>query len=203
MTKKQEYNNDRAVFELPMPQSHTPVNLSDLALPQDFQHLAEVSTEVLAVPLKRPGKQTWFSPHPESALWMSAAIIQDEAEGDAFVVASGLRGELTGEWVPKILVPCLTRQGSWMVWPIRFPGPDGKIDTWNQSALEIAKKYGGKWIRVVSNREIGAYEAASPISPLDPPAWPEDINPILQTALKGNVIDNRDHPLLKRLRGEL
>ena len=179
------------------------IDLASLALPQDFANLAQVKSEVLTVPLNRPGKQVWFAPHPDSSCWMLAAVLKDESEDDNYIVAPALRQELEGEWAAKALVPCVTHQGAYYVWPIKLPDSNGKIDGWNHSALEIAHKYGGKWIRLKSILETRSYDALQPVSPIAPPSWPEDISTILTAAIKGHVIERGDHPVVKRLRGEV
>jgi hypothetical protein len=41
---------------------------------------------------------------------------------------------------------------------VRLPGPDGKIDDWSKSSLEAAQIAMKNWVRVQSNRSLGAYE---------------------------------------------
>jgi len=177
-------------------------DLDSLALPQGFANLTEVKSEVLVVPLKKPGKQTWFATHPDSACWMITAVLKDESEDDSYIIAPALWAALEGEWAAKALVPCITRQGSYCVWPIRLPDSAGKIDTWNQSALEVVRKNGGQWMRITSDHDTKTYRALLPVSPFDPPAWPEDLKSMIKVAIKGHVIDSIEHPLVKRLRGE-
>jgi len=176
-------------------------DLRSLALPQNFGALSQVRSEILTVPLRRPNKQTWFAVHPDSTTWMTAAVLKDELEDDNYIVAPALFGELEGEWAAKVLVPCITRQGSYYVWPIRLPDSGGRIDGWNRSALEIARSCGGQWIRVTSNREVGSYDVTHSVSPTDPPVWPADTGRLLETAVRGRVIDSLNHPMIKRLRG--
>ena len=181
------------------------IDLALIALPQDFSELVELKTETVAVPLHRPGKQTWFAPHPDAKQWITVAIIEDEGDHKAnYVLDPAIAATLPqGEWAKKVLVPCMTRQGAMFLWPIRRAPPDKKLDPWNQSALVITTSCGDQWIRVSANQEVHAYEAIKPISPLPPPIWPGDLKAIYQKAFAGIVIRNLDHPLLKQLRGEV
>ena len=179
------------------------IDLAALALPQDFTAMAPVKQAVVAVPIQKPGKQVWFSPHPDHAARVRVAVMEDEQDRKAqYIVAGTLWECLEGEWVTKVLVPCQTRQGAFLLWPIRLPDRNGKLDPWNTSALAIADQFGGRWMRLRSNMELGHYEACEPVSPLSAPDWPEDMGEVIRTAMKGRVIDTMDHPLLKRLRGE-
>jgi hypothetical protein len=93
-------------------------------------------------------------------------------------------------------------QGVVVVWPIRLAGPDGRIDPWNRSALEHASRAKEKWIRVQSNSTLGAYEIVISDS-VKPATWPDlSFEELLTIAFKGKYIDNVNHPVLRRLRGE-
>jgi len=130
-------------------------------------------------------------------------IFKDEADNDKnYVIAPSLKDVLGEGVVAKILTPCITRQGSILLWPIRLPDADGTLEPWNRSALEIATSNGGQWIRLKSNRETRAYEMMKPVTPFPSPEWPTDLNAIYQKAVAAVFIDNLNHPLAKRLRGE-
>jgi len=179
-------------------------DLNDIALPQNFAALADVKTEAAAPAIRKPGKQTWFAPHPEQKYWRSFLVLNDEEDrGSTYVISPTLKDVLGGEWVAKILVPCQTRQGSIFFWPIKLPDADGKLDPWNRSALGIATSSPNEWIRVKSNMEAGAYEASKPVTPPAAPTWGDGIDGHYQKALAAVFIDSLTHPILKRLRGEI
>ena len=52
----------------------------------------------------------------------------------------------------------LSRQGVPFIWPVRLPGPDGKLDPWNTSALEAVGLAQKQWVRVSANKSLGAYD---------------------------------------------
>ena len=88
-----------------------------------------------------------------------------------------------------------------MFWPVRLPGQDGKIDTWNESALEIVRSHAGRWLRVQSNRESGSYDVIEPVSDFPAPEWPADPQAILKIAFRNRIITSADHPVVRQLRG--
>ncbi len=85
---------------------------------------------------------------------------------------------------------------------MRLPGPDGKIDDWNRSALEAATIATGKWVRVAANMALGAYDVFEATGEIPPPTWPgTSFCDLLALAFKGRLVDSVDHPVLRRLRG--
>jgi hypothetical protein len=172
-----------------------------MTLSQDYTSMVGVNKEASRVPIQRPPAQAFFVPHPDPAWQIQIAALELKEEREVYVVAPSLIEELTGEWVAKVLVPCVTRQGGLYLWPIRLPGEDGRIDSWNESALRIAREYAGRWVRLHPNRELGAYDVITPISVFDPPKWPENPDELLRKGFRDRVIDKVDHPVIKRLRG--
>lgn len=172
-----------------------------LTLNQDFVALVGVKKEVMRVPIQRPGSQVFFSPHPDAAWRIRVAVIEIKEDRENYLVEPPLLEELRGEWIAKVLVACQTRQGSFFFWPIRLPGPDGRIDTWNEAAMQIASTYGNRWIRLMANKEIGAYDVVEPITPFPEPTWPDSPGPLMAKAFRDRVISTLAHPVVKQLRG--
>ena len=62
----------------------------------------------------------------------------------------------------------------------------------------------GRWIRLVPNMSLGAYEIYEASGEIPEPEWPElSLQEILQIAFKGRYITQDDHPVIRHLRGEL
>lgn len=61
------------------------------------------------------------------------------------------------------------------------------------------------WVRIAANMSLGAYEVfVAAGENLPEPTWPEvDFQTLLRTAFKGHFIQSFDHPVLRRLRGEV
>jgi hypothetical protein len=112
--------------------------------------------------------------------------------------------DLPGELIPKVLYLAINRQKVVFLWPTRLPDEEGKLDDWNRSALEAAEIAKDRWIRVVANRSLGAYEVFEATGDLPDPEWPElTFGEILKIAFKDRYIDDLNHPALRRLRGEM
>ena len=192
---------DVAIGEhVPVTAPASDIDLDQIALDQDFQSLIAVKTESAAPKIRKPGKQTWFSPWPEQSRWRAFLTIEDDSDGDLlFVIDPGLAPDLEGEYMRKLLVPCITRQNSLFFWPIKLPDEGGKIDPWNESSLEIATSKGDQWIRLKSNHNDKCYEVLSRKIPLKGPVWPEDIEELLKKTIAKVYINTLEHPLIKRL----
>ena len=99
----------------------------------------------------------------------------------------------------------MTRQAVPFIWPIRLPGPDGKIDDWNRVCPLRRRRYGseplGFALRLTCTPAVTTFTRPPPSRP--EPDWPDmAFNALLRIAFKGKVIDTLDHPMLRRLRGE-
>src|SRR5262245_4935958 len=178
-------------------------DLSSLRLSQDFNASLGVKKTLLTVPVKKPAKEWFIRTNPE--LRIETYVLELKEDQEVYLVSRELWPELASEstFGPRALYAAMNRQDVLFVWPIRLPGTDGKIDDWNRSALEAASMAETQWVRVASNRSLGAYEVYRASADWPEPKWPEiPFNEILRIAFKGRVIETLDHPTLKRLRGE-
>ena len=98
----------------------------------------------------------------------------------------------------------INRQGVLTLWPVRMPGEDGRLDEWSASVLQAWEMARERWVRVVANMSLGAYEVYEATGNLPEPPWPElSFEEILKIALKDRYITDPDHPVVRRSRGEL
>ena len=162
--------------------------------------------KVLAqLPVRKPSKEWFCRTHPEPDKYsVDTAVLELKEDGEIYFIPPALRDALSGEACVHIkrLWLAVNRQGDAFIWQIRIPGADGKIDSWNDSALAAANKATTQWVRLAANRRMGGYDmSVANIS--DEPCWPElPFNELLRIAFKGKVIETLDHPVLRRLRGE-
>ncbi len=181
--------------------THETFDPRTLTLNQDFIQMVGVKKETLRVPIQRPPKQAFFMIHPDPNWRIQVAALKTEEDNETYIVDRALVDDLYGEWVAKVLATCQTKQGGLYLWPVKLPGADGRIDSWNESALHILNEYAGRWIRVTANRELGAYDVVEPITLLAPPEWPASSDDLLRKAFRDRVIDRVDHPVINMLRG--
>jgi hypothetical protein len=182
-----------------------PFDPARLRLSQDFAVGLGVKKALLTIPVRKPAKEWWVQVCPDEAYRMQTYVVDLKEDREMYLVERSLWPELAGEGTfgPRALFTAINRQGVLFLWPIRLPGPDGKLDEWNASALEAARRASGSWVRVVANMGLGAYDVYETQAQWPEPQWPtEPFSDLLRVAFKNRYIDRLDHAILKQLRGE-
>jgi hypothetical protein len=184
-----------------------PFDPASLRLTQDFSTGSGVKKVHLTVPVRKPEK-TWFvRAHPDETYRLQTAVIElKEERGEIYAVAPALWQELASEvaFRPKLLVTAINRQGVVFLWALNLPKPDGKVDEWTRTGLEAVQLATKGWIHVYANMGVGGYEVAQPSANLSEPVWPDlPFRELLRIAFRERFVDSLDHPILRRLRGEV
>jgi hypothetical protein len=183
-----------------------PFDPARLRLSQDFASTVGVKKALLTVPVRKPAKEWFIRVHPDMDYRIETAVVELKEEREIYLVDPGLWDALAGEatFGPRQLLTSINRQGTLFLWPIRLPGPDGKIDDWNRSALAAGKLAQGGWVRLTANLNAGHYDVFVATASLADPEWPDlPFKELLRIAFKDRLIESLDHPVLKKLRGEL
>jgi hypothetical protein len=181
-------------------------DLDSLRLPQDFGASTAVKKILTTVPIRRPGPQEFIRVHPDPAWRLQTLVLEVKAYRDTYLIHPSLRDELLArhEVVPKVLFTTITRQGVLLLWPIRLPDRDGRLDSWNHSALEATQPAMTHWVRVVPNHDLRGYEVLQATNLSDDPVWPAiSFEEVVKIARKHRLIDSWDHPVLRQLRGDI
>src|SRR5262245_12397508 len=102
----------------------------------------------------------------------------------------------------------MTRQGVLLLWGVPLVAASGSRSgntQWASSAALAAETAKTRWVRMKANMSLGAYEIfVSRATELGEPCWPDlSFAEILRIAFGDFRIDSLDHPIVKRLRGEL
>jgi len=179
-------------------------NLEALRLDQNYADTVGVKKLLTTVPVRRPGQQDFVRTHPVYRL-TPAALLELKDDREVYLVAPEMTAELPGEFFPACLYLTVNRQNTCSIWPVRLPGPDGKHSEWHRSAAEAAELAQHRWVRIKANMNLGAYEIyLAPNENIPDPRWPEQsFDEILRVAFGDRFISSLDHPVVKRLRGEL
>jgi hypothetical protein len=186
----------------PIPDPFT--NLESLRVDQSYAETTDVKKLLKTVPVRRPGSQDFVRTHLEHRL-TPAALIELKSERETYFLAPQMVSELAGEYFVATLYLTITRQGVVSLWPVRLPGPDGKHLEWHRSAMEAAEAAQTRWIKIRANMNLGAYEIFEALNDNIPaPVWPEEsFEQIIRVAFRDRFIDSIDHPVVKRLRGQV
>jgi hypothetical protein len=189
-----------------IPTSLDPFDPAALRLSQDFAANLGVKKALLTVPVRKPDKAWWVRVHPSEDYRLQTVVVELKEERETYLVDKPLWPELAAEatFSPRVLFTAVNRQGVVFLWPIRLPGPDGKHDDWNRSALEAAQLAQKNWLRVTANMSLGAYDVSVATASLPEPKWPEQpFGELLKIGFKDRLIDSLSHPVLRKLRGEV
>jgi hypothetical protein len=185
------------------PSPDDPFDLAHLRLNQNFSTIG-VKKLLLTVPVRKPNRQVFIRVRPGEEWRLQTLVLDLKEEGEIYLVSQSLWGELGLELKPKVLFTAIDRQGVQFIWPVRPPQSDGRFDSWNRSALTAAEKAMTSWIRVVANTALGAYDVYEATAPMPDPEWRnEDFQTIVRIAFRERYIDSLDHPVIRRLRGQV
>lgn len=160
-------------------------------------------TEILMkVPVRRPNRQEYIRVNPAEDMLLPVAIYEDIHERETMLVSPHMCEALNEHIKPALLTVAINRLGVTFIWPVKLVSESGMASDWYetaQTACEMAKK---DWIRVSADMSLGAYRVHKPLGLLSEPEWPaKSLNELLSIAFRGKVIENEDHPVVRRLRG--
>src|SRR5262245_16565432 len=132
--------------------SLNPFDPASLRLSQDFAAGLGVKKALLTVPVRKPDKAWFVRVHPDEAYRLQTCVLELKEERETYLVSPALWADLAGEpnFSPRLLSTAVNRQGVLFLWSIRLPGPDGKLDGWNTSALEAVEIAQKHWVRVTA-----------------------------------------------------
>jgi hypothetical protein len=183
-----------------------PFDPASLRLTQDLAAGIGVRKATLSVPARKPDRSWFVRVHPGEDYRLTTAVIELKEDREVYLVAPNLWPDLATEatFSPRALFTAVNRQGVVFLWPVRLPGPDGRVDDWSRTALESAQLAMRGWTRVVANMALGGYEAYQATGRLPEPEWPDlTFRQLLRIAFKDRFINALDHPKLRQLRGEV
>jgi hypothetical protein len=185
---------------------HDPFDPARLRLDQNFGAHLNIKKLLTTIPVRKPAREHFVRTHPDPAYRLTTGVIELKEDREIYLVDRAMWPTLVDEptFGARLLVPTVTRQGVLMLWPIRLPGPDGRIDEWNRSALEAADRARDCWVRVAADMNLGAYSITVATGLEDRPEFPElPFAEILRIAFRDRYVADPDHLVLRRLRGEL
>lgn len=160
------------------------------------------------IPLRKPGKQEYFRVCPDedfSGDFWGIDFEQDKGS-ELYIVAEACCDLVTGQVHARRIFTCISRDGVIFLWPVKLPG-DGetRFRSWPESALILAEEAKQLWCgQMHGNMHLGAYEWIQAQGDLGEPKWPDKtFTELLTIAFRDRVINSADHPVIRRLNGDL
>jgi hypothetical protein len=165
--------------------------------------LVSVKRVIVQVPVRKPRDQEWVRVRPGPDWRIDTALIELKEERESYLLARELRAELGDEARPAMLYTAVSRGGAVFLWPIRLPGPDGRQNSWHESAHRGAELAEREWTRLKAQHAASQYGIEIAGAPLPEPEWPADLEfrDLIKLAFREHYIDSVDHPVVRRLRG--
>jgi hypothetical protein len=177
-------------------------DLSKLRLAQDFHKQVGVQKALVRVPVRKPHKQEFIRVNPEPEYRLETGLLELKEDPEFYLLDRDVRDQLPGDWTPVRLVTCITRQGVVFLWPLKLPDPDGRTNTWYETALAGADMATRQWAKLVADMNLGGYQTYLAMGELPAPEWPEhDFQQLITVAFRDRVIRDMKHPVINRLFG--
>ena len=158
---------------------------------------------LVRLPVRKPTKQEFFRVRVDAEYRLPCAILEIKEEREFYLVTPEALPVLSEDVRHVELRLCLNRQGAPFMWPVPMPGPDGRTNSWHESAREAANRAEKSWIRMIAVMAEGGYSIYIATGTIPDPQWPEKtFQELLQLAFKdGKLIDSEDHPVVQQLNG--
>ncbi len=185
------------------PTAEEDLDLDALRLDQNFGTIIGAKQVLGVVKVRNPNKQEWFRVHPSEEFRLQTAILQLKNEGEAYLIDRSLWEIVWDEIQPVMLFTAINRQGDVFVWAVRLPKGDGRTDQFMESDMVAATKAEKQWTRRTWVPEGRTHRILVATNLSEEPAWPDiSFQKILKIAFKDSYIQNQNHPVLNRLRGD-
>jgi hypothetical protein len=187
-------------------------DLGNRRLRQSFDRV-KTKRLLTTVGVRKPKKHEWFQAHPDHRQEWTLFRAEEEGLNEEWffptneTVAAALE-ELSPTGLKNVCIFWwINRKKQTFIWPVTLADSDGRQNDWHASMFEMLSVHGcGQWCRIEA--ADGGYDptiAEDEDGELPRPDWPviDHFGQVLRVAFKkaGRVIDNLNHPLLKRLRG--
>lgn len=180
-----------------------PFDPASLRLDQSFTDGTQVKKLLTTIPVRKPKGQDFVRVHPDANYRLCpAAIIELKDERETYLVTPVIAADLVGEITAVAIYTAINRLGVVHLWPVRLPTPDGRANSWHNSAqiaVDLAMK---RWVRMTANMSLGGYDIAEAAGNIPDPIWPDlPFTELLKIAFRDRLIDRLDHPVIQHLRG--
>jgi hypothetical protein len=163
--------------------------------------------QLATVQVRKPPAEDFVRVHPDKAMTIPVALHEgrDNFTSEYYVVLPKVLStmmDLRGAFYAQLHVT-VTPSGTVMLWPVKLP-TGGAGNPWYESALRGAEMAKNDWIRIFADPGQKQYRLVKAPGVFAEPAFPDkSLNELLKIAFKGRVIDSDDHPICRRLRGEV
>ncbi len=182
-----------------------PENIDKLRTSQNFEEAASVKAVITTVPVKKPHRQEFFRVRAGEEWRFTTPTFTDKEQRETFIVAPEIQPLLIGDVQSQVIYVCMSRNSRVpFLWCLSLPSLDGRSNRWWESGHDAAKLAEDSWIKLVPDMSSGSYVPHVANADLGEPEWPDlQMHELLRLGFLTRYIDREDHPIIKRLRGEV
>lgn len=180
-------------------------NIADIRMSQDFDNNATVKKVLTHIRVDKPAKHVFFMVRKESFWSVDVWILEFKEDRETYLVHPNTLQSVGDLAVPTTLYTAITRNGDIFFLPVRISRSDSRSDSWNDSRRAAAELAKNKWLRMTANTNTSCYDVYEATGNIPDPEWPTDftLEDLLNIAFKDRMIEGHEHPVLKKLRGEI
>jgi len=187
-----------------------PFDLDALKIPAGELTDLEIDVVLTKIPIRKPHNQWYVMVHPDKEYHIPIALFEYEdgvsMDRETYIVTPNMYSafEEESKFRRSILYTSMTRQGHLFLWNVPLPGKDGKLNDWHKSAMVAVSAAQKGWVRVKANKQAAGYDLGKPKGHIPDPEWPK-LSPsdILKTASSGIIVSSPDHPVVRKLAGDI
>ena len=166
-----------------------------------------VTTEYTVIPIRNPKPDEFFRCMADEEYSMDANILSLKTDNEWYLIDPDILPDIQLESQLKVMTiyMCVTMSSTPFVTCIPQPDEMGKINSWHESGHRTMEEAKQCWVRRQADRSNGGYIITKAMNAkLPDPKWPTmTLSEIIERAFEKFYIDDINHPVLQRLRGEV
>jgi hypothetical protein len=166
-----------------------------------------VTTEYTVIPIRNPKPDEFFRCMPDEDYTIDAHILSLKAENEWYMIDPETlpQIQLESQLRVRTVYVCVTMNSTPFVSCIPQHDDMGKINSWHESGHITMEKAKQCWVRRQADKANGGYIITKAMNAkLPDPKWPTmTLSEIIDRAFNKFYIDDINHPVLQRLRGEM
>ena len=166
-----------------------------------------VATEYTVIPIRNPKPDEFYRCMADEEYSMDANILSLKTENEWYLIDPEILPEIQLESQLRVmtLYVCVTMNSTPFVTCIPQPNELGQINSWHESGHRTMAEAKQFWVRRQADRSNGSYIITKAMNvKLPDPKWPTmTLSEIIERAFDKFYIDDVNHPVLQRLRGEM
>jgi hypothetical protein len=166
-----------------------------------------VTTEYTVIPIRNPKPDEFFRCMSDEDYSMDSYILSLKTENEWYLIDPEILPEIQLESQLRVmsLYVCVTMNSTPFVTCIPQPDEMGKINSWHDSGHRTMEEAKQSWVRRQADKANGGYVITKAMNAkLPDPKWPTmTLSEIIDRAFDKFYINDVQHPVLQRLRGEM